>query len=37
MGFNLSGIAINKNFEADFDYLQEKLGWNLEKQSEIDF
>ncbi|WP_165749543.1 hypothetical protein [Cellulophaga sp. Z1A5H] len=37
MGFNLSGIAINKNFEADFDYLQGKLGWNLEKHSEIDF
>lgn len=37
MGFNLSGLAINKNYENDFDHLQKELGWNLEKQSEIDF
>ena len=37
MGFNLSGLAINKNYENEFDNLQKELGWNLEKQSEIDF
>lgn len=37
MGFNISGLAINKNYENDFDSLQKKLGWNLERQSEIDF
>ena len=37
MGFNLSGLAINKNYENDFDHLQKELGWKLEKQSEIDF
>ncbi|PKB42494.1 hypothetical protein AX016_0661 [Cellulophaga sp. RHA19] len=37
MGFNISGLAINKNYENDFEKLQEELGWNLEKQSEIDF
>lgn len=37
MGFNISGLAINKNYENNFDQLQEELGWNLEKQSEIDF
>lgn len=37
MGFNISGLAINKNYENDFDNLQKELGWNLEKQSEIDF
>lgn len=37
MGFNISGLAINKNYEREFDQLQKELGWNLEKQSEIDF
>ena len=37
MGFNISGLAINKNYEQEFDKLQQELGWNLEKQSEIDF
>lgn len=37
MGFNISGLAINKNYENDFSQLQKELGWNLEKQSEIDF
>ena len=37
MGFNISGLAINKNFQNDFDQLQNKLGWYLKKQSEIDF
>lgn len=37
MGFNVSGLAINKNYESEFDQLQKELGWNLEKQSEINF
>ena len=37
MGFNISGLAINKNYESEFDQLQKELGWNLEKQSEINF
>ncbi|QXP60843.1 hypothetical protein [Olleya sp. HaHaR_3_96] len=37
MGFNLSGLAINKNYESEFEDLQKQLGWTLEKQSEIDF
>ncbi len=37
MGFNLSGLAINKNYEKDFGQLQKELGWNLEKHSDIDF
>ena len=37
MGFNISGLAINKNYENEFVELQKELGWNLEKQSEIDF
>jgi hypothetical protein len=31
MGFNISGLAINKNYENDFDSLQKELGWNLKK------
>ena len=37
MGFNISGLAINKNYENDFDSLQKELGWNLKKETEIDF
>ena len=37
MGYNISGIAINKNYENDFESLQNQLGWNLEKVAEIDF
>ncbi len=37
MGFNLSGLAINKNYADEFGKLQKELGWNLEQQSEIDF
>lgn len=37
MGFNISGIAINKNFEKDFETLQKELGWNLQKQGAINF
>lgn len=37
MGFNISGLAINKNYENEFDSLQKELGLNLKKESEIDF
>ncbi len=37
MGFNISGLVLNKNFEENFEDLQIVLGWNLEKQSIIDF
>jgi hypothetical protein len=37
MGFNLSGLVINKNYSNDFDSLQKQLGWNLKKQEEINF
>ena len=37
MGFNISGLAINKNYENNFEKLQQDLGWNLEKDAEIDF
>lgn len=37
MSYKITGLAINKNYENDFKELQEELGWNLEKQSEIDF
>jgi hypothetical protein len=35
MGFNISGLAINKNYENDFLQLQKELGWTLEKQADI--
>lgn len=37
MGFNISGLAINKNYESEFNNLQKELGWNLAKQAEINF
>jgi hypothetical protein len=37
MGFNISGLAINKNYEKDFGQLQKELGWYLVKEAEIDF
>ncbi|MBU2996654.1 hypothetical protein KO500_09415 [Cellulophaga baltica] len=37
MGFNLSGIAVNKNYKDNFEELQEELGWHLEKESDIIF
>lgn len=37
MGFNISGIAIDKNYESEFSKLQNEFGWTLEKQSEISF
>ena len=37
MGFNISGIAISKNFEKNLDELQSAFGWKIEKQEEIFF
>lgn len=37
MGFNISGLAINKNYQEEFDKLQKQLGWQLVPQGEIDF
>lgn len=37
MGFNLSGLAINKNYKDDFQGLQEELGWVLREEGEITF
>jgi hypothetical protein len=37
MGFNLSGLVINKNYKGDFDQLQKELGWTLKKEGEINF
>lgn len=37
MGFNISGIAINRNFKDNFGLLTEHFEWNLEFQEEITF
>jgi hypothetical protein len=37
MGFNISGLAISKNYKGDFDQLQKEFGWTLKKEREIDF
>ncbi|MEM6895390.1 MAG: hypothetical protein AAF554_16965 [Bacteroidota bacterium] len=37
MGFNISGLAINKNYENDFYDLARQLGWKLERHADIDF
>ncbi|MCZ8216409.1 MAG: hypothetical protein O9262_09240 [Cyclobacteriaceae bacterium] len=37
MGFNVSGLVINQNYENNFEDLQKKLGWNLKKEGEINF
>jgi hypothetical protein len=37
MGFNVSGLVINKNYENNFDELQNELGWTLKKEGEISF
>lgn len=37
MGYNISGLAISKNYENNFEELQKELGWNLKRESEIDF
>lgn len=37
MGFNLSGIVVNKNYENNLKSLQAEFGWNLQFIEEIDF
>ncbi len=37
MGFNISGLAINKNYKEKLDELQKAFNWNLEFQEEINF
>ncbi|MBO9199398.1 MULTISPECIES: hypothetical protein [Niastella] len=37
MGFNVSGIVINKNFENNFEELQEQLGLELNYEKDIIF
>ncbi len=37
MGFNISGIAISKNYKGDFESLKQQYGWNLEGPQEISF
>lgn len=37
MGFNISGLVINKNYENNLDDLQQKLGWSLQKVEDINF
>lgn len=37
MGFNISGIVINRNFKDDFKVLTQHFGWNLEFEEEITF
>ena len=37
MGFNISGLVINKSYKDNFDELQSELGWNLKKQEDITF
>jgi len=37
MGFNISGIAIDKNWQHNFEELQKVFGWELLEQEEIDF
>lgn len=36
MSFSIFGIAINKNYENNFEELQKGLGWQLKKESIID-
>jgi hypothetical protein len=37
MGFNISGLVINKNYKDTFDQLQKEFGWTLKKDGEINF
>lgn len=37
MGFNISGVVINKNYKDNFEDLQKALGWSLKRQGEINF
>jgi hypothetical protein len=37
MGFNISGVAISKNYQEDFESLKKQYGWNLEGPVEVSF
>lgn len=37
MGFNISGLVINKNYKDNFEELQNNLGWTLKKEGDISF
>lgn len=37
MGFNISGLVVNKNYQDNINELFDKLGWSLTKGEEIDF
>lgn len=37
MGFNISGIAINKNYEHSLNSLFQEFHWNLEGPEEVNF
>ena len=37
MGFNISGIVINKNYKNNLEDLKKDFGWNLKFVEEIDF
>ncbi|MEJ8757714.1 hypothetical protein WG947_11935 [Pontibacter sp. H259] len=37
MGFNISGVAINKNYKDNWQELQNKFGWTLKKKADISF
>ncbi len=37
MGFNVSGLVINENYENRMEDLQAALGWNLQKGETISF
>lgn len=37
MGFNVSGLVINKNYRDNFESLRKELGWTLKKEGEISF
>ncbi|MDR3287522.1 MAG: hypothetical protein LBT27_08775 [Prevotellaceae bacterium] len=37
MGFNLSGIVINKNYKENIEFVEKEFDWNLEFIEEIAF
>ncbi|WP_018344654.1 hypothetical protein [Cytophaga aurantiaca] len=37
MGFNIAGIAINKNYEGQLDVLKQKFNWKLKQEGTVSF
>jgi hypothetical protein len=37
VGYNVSGLVVNKNYQDNFDELQKELGWTLKKEEDINF